>query len=521
METPIGLMVAYQTVSLNLTDAASTNLSMGSLFDLLDNLPDQDNNHNGGHLVFGLDGMLYAGLGDDTAAFAPACIAQDPNVLAGKILRIDVSGVRGQVGAGPPAQSAITPAGNPFSGMNAQLVWALGLRNPFSIAKDPLLGTLYCGDVGLFTTEELNDITQPGQNFGWPWFEGNLNFPQTGCAAPANPVFAAYSYPGSLQGVNQNAAIMVGPVYRNTGAIYDFGATYEGSLFIMDERRSFLRRLVPGGGGWVVAPPVSGQGPGSDWGAGLNRPSGLIRGADGAIYYTSAFAPRGLFRVRPAGSGAVTVSSGNNQVGNAGQLLSLPLEVQATGAQGTPLIGAPVTFSLTQGSGVLASASAVTDQNGNASTTLVLSTTDSTDPVVQAQVGSLPVVTFNATWRGLLASLGSGQVTIDVIHSQTSAPFTLALDLPQPVSVPTPFGPIVTSVLSPGPTLIALDGLGLLGPPDGITLTGATNPTWTSTVSLPPTGGLQVVLQAYGVDTNLFPANASVFISQPQSLLIP
>jgi hypothetical protein len=51
--------------------------------------PDFDN-HNGGSIVFGPDGMLYLGIGDGGDQGDPSGNAQDLDKLLGKILRIDV-----------------------------------------------------------------------------------------------------------------------------------------------------------------------------------------------------------------------------------------------------------------------------------------------------------------------------------------------------------------------------------------------------------------------------------------------
>ena len=61
-------------------------------------------------------------------------------------------------------------------------VWALGLRNPYRITlrpgtgstdpADARPGTLYVGDVGWNSWEDLNVCYEGGMNFGWPIYEG-------------------------------------------------------------------------------------------------------------------------------------------------------------------------------------------------------------------------------------------------------------------------------------------------------------------------------------------------------------
>ena len=109
-------------------------------------LPDLAAKHNGGTLRFGPDGMLYVGLGDDDSP----CRAQDLTKLQGKILRLDVSSL--PAGGGPaPRYAMLTPPDNAFvahADSAARLVWALGLRNPFSFTIDAPTGCLVIGDVG-------------------------------------------------------------------------------------------------------------------------------------------------------------------------------------------------------------------------------------------------------------------------------------------------------------------------------------------------------------------------------------
>ncbi len=135
-----------------------------------------DDNHNGGHLEFGPDGMLYVGLGDGGGGGDPDDYAQNPQSLLGKMLRLDVAG---------PSGYAI-PADNPFVGAAPRdEIWALGLRNPWCFGFDRLTGDLWISDVGQSSREEIN--VQPaaslgGENYGWRLMEGSQCFnPPTNC----------------------------------------------------------------------------------------------------------------------------------------------------------------------------------------------------------------------------------------------------------------------------------------------------------------------------------------------------
>lgn len=126
--------------------------------------------HNGGHLVFGPDGMLWLSLGDGGLSGDPSLNAQNPGNLLGSIIRIDVDG----------DDPYAIPDDNPFADGDggAPEVWAYGLRNPWRMAFDPVEWRLYITDVGQFLYEWVNVIghDEAGVNFGWPIREGSNCF---------------------------------------------------------------------------------------------------------------------------------------------------------------------------------------------------------------------------------------------------------------------------------------------------------------------------------------------------------
>jgi len=105
--------------------------------------------HDGGRMIFGPDGMLYVATGEAGRRE----LAQDPNSLGGKILRI--------TGDGEPA------SGNPDP---ASPVYSLGHRNVQGLAFDDR-GRLWASEFGQNDVDELNLVTA-GANYGWPVVEG-------------------------------------------------------------------------------------------------------------------------------------------------------------------------------------------------------------------------------------------------------------------------------------------------------------------------------------------------------------
>jgi glucose/arabinose dehydrogenase len=183
-------------------------------------------NHNGGVVIFGPDGFLYAGLGDGGSQGDPFGNAQNTGVLLGKILRLDVDN----------GEPYAIPTDNPFGNE----VWAYGLRNPWRISFDKLTGDLYIGDVGQNTWEEIDFLpagSAGGTNSGWDFREGAHEYSGTAPSGLVDPV-AEYSHSEG------GCSVTGGYIYRGSmpewNGIYLFG----------DYCTGFIWGLIRSGGGW-------------------------------------------------------------------------------------------------------------------------------------------------------------------------------------------------------------------------------------------------------------------------------
>jgi len=160
----------------SVTDAAGPAVLDPSTERQLLTLEDPYSNHNGGQLAFGPDGYLWMSLGDGGAGGDPFDNGQNPSVLLGKILRLDVD--RGDPYGIPPD--------NPFAdgADGAPEVFLYGLRNPWRFSFDPDTGLLWIGDVGQDSFEEIDRIdpaTQAGANLGWDVMEATHCYGSAEC----------------------------------------------------------------------------------------------------------------------------------------------------------------------------------------------------------------------------------------------------------------------------------------------------------------------------------------------------
>jgi len=164
-------------------------------------------NHNGGQVAFGSDGYLYWSLGDGGSAADPFASGQNLGTLLGKILRLDVSRTCG-------AMPYCVPRDNPFAGVTGARpeIWAYGLRNPWRFSFDRADGSLWIGDVGQGTREEIDHISRGrgGANFGWSCREGTLLFNADRCTPGAVYTEPVFDYQTSTDG----CAVIGGQVYR-------------------------------------------------------------------------------------------------------------------------------------------------------------------------------------------------------------------------------------------------------------------------------------------------------------------
>lgn len=91
--------------------------------------------HNGGALEFGDDGTLFISTGDGWEGDYPGDSVQSLSTFTGKIFRINSDGT--------------IPTDNPFYGQTSgdyRAIFALGLRNPYSMAKHPTTGSIYINE---------------------------------------------------------------------------------------------------------------------------------------------------------------------------------------------------------------------------------------------------------------------------------------------------------------------------------------------------------------------------------------
>ena len=215
-------------------------------------------NHNGGLVLFGPDGELYAGYGDGGSADDPERNAQDPGTLLGKLLRVN----RGETGS-------------------EHEIVANGLRNPWRFSFDRETDDLWIGDVGQNEFEEINGVSArdaEGANFGWSAYEADARFNDDQEAPGHIPPVFAYSH-------DEGCSITGGYVVRDRELESLYGRYLYGD-YCEGELRS------------ITAEPGTKAGDDTYLGVQVPGLSSFGEDADGHVYATSVEGP--VYRLEPS-----------------------------------------------------------------------------------------------------------------------------------------------------------------------------------------------------------------------------
>lgn len=183
------------------------------------------------YIAFGPDGYLYLALGDSPRKRGSTSLAQNPQSLFGKVLRIDVS---------DPQRYSI-PSDNPFAQnkRGAPEVWALGFQQPKHLSFDPQTKRLFLIDTGK-DVQEI-DLVERGKNYGWSSVEGSQ------CVAPSCDTSSLTPPLYSYHGVAVGGFAYSGDLHKELKGSYIFADTSSKTLF----------KLTGSGTEWKNSPVTS------------------------------------------------------------------------------------------------------------------------------------------------------------------------------------------------------------------------------------------------------------------------
>lgn len=226
--------------------------------------------HNGGGMAFDDEGFLFIGVGDGTGGIH----ASQMNTTLGKILRIDGNGD--------------IPEDNPFYDSTIEdqkAIWALGIRNPYTMDIQKSTGKIFFNDVGTDEWEEINEVIEGG-HYGWNSIEGPIE--------PGDQIPEGYQDPIFAYDHSQGCAIVGSSFYEPD--IATFPIEYHGKFFFMDLCEGEVYFLDPD----TYESQMFIEG--------LQSPNCIITLDDGSMLVSEIWNNR-IFRIQYTGSGAPFIIS--------------------------------------------------------------------------------------------------------------------------------------------------------------------------------------------------------------------
>jgi glucose/arabinose dehydrogenase len=220
--------------------------------------------HQGCAVEVDIAGDVWLSVGDANLA-AGENVAQDPDALNGKILRVHPDGS--------------VPADNPFGPQSP--VMSLGHRNPQGLAFGPD-GLVVAVEHGTDENDEVN-VIEPGGNYGYPCFTGAdaVGPIPDGCGPPTD-----YRAPAWASGA---------PTLATSGMAFLTGSVWgdrEGDLVVTTLKEEDLRRFTFADDGSIAEAEIL-----------LDQRFGRLRaaviGPDGALYLSTANGDDRIIRVEP------------------------------------------------------------------------------------------------------------------------------------------------------------------------------------------------------------------------------
>lgn len=258
-----------------------------------------------GGMAFAPDGALWMNVGDHGRKEN----ARDTTNELGAILRLSPQK--------QPTQNGYTvPKGNPFSkDPDSRVVYAYGFRDPWRGAFDAR-GRYWVADDGDDRYEEIDVVTGPGQDFGWPDSEGPAC--ESDCSPFVLPV-RFWDSSASHPFVREDALAKNPPRFRRAwvGLEYNpqksdpYKGLLTGKMLYGDFFVGFVRGIALDGEGEVVSDQHLGH---------LELPVAWQQGRDGYVYAATMYA--GFDQVRAA-DGDETLAS-QRQQGKLWRAIPLP-----------------------------------------------------------------------------------------------------------------------------------------------------------------------------------------------------